>query len=69
MTSIDPVNLHNVNLFMASVLDETFKPTTKQCVCGSTFMCLLTSQNVKIYYECKREIPWRLDEGQKPVYS
>ncbi|WP_313453248.1 hypothetical protein [Stutzerimonas nitrititolerans] len=42
--------------------------SSKACVCGNTRLVKLTSQNLKICTDCKREIPWNLDAGQQPVY-
>lgn len=42
--------------------------SSKACVCGNTRLVQLTSQQLKLCTDCRREIPWPLDDGQKPVY-
>ncbi len=45
------------------------KPTTKVCPhCGCTILILLHSVKKKLCADCKREIDWPLDKGQKPTY-
>lgn len=48
---------------------ESSKPqTTKACPqCGNTHLILLRSLNAKHCSDCNLEIPWNLDEGQKPL--
>jgi len=45
------------------------KVSTKACpVCGNTDLLTFTSQNKKICVDCRTEIPWKLEEGQKPLH-
>lgn len=42
--------------------------STKACPeCGDTNLVLLRSQNLKVCSNCKKEIAWHLDAGQKPL--
>ena len=42
--------------------------TTKACpVCGNIYLMLLRTLNIKFCVDCNTEIPWNLDEGQKPL--
>lgn len=44
------------------------KETTKECPnCKNTYLILLSTFNLKLCADCHTEIPWFLDEGQKPV--
>jgi len=44
------------------------KVTTKVCPnCGNVHLILLTSLNLKICADCQTEIPWYLEEKQKPL--
>jgi hypothetical protein len=46
------------------------KPTTKLCPeCGNSCLVELRSQNLKICADCKTQIKWDLDEGQKPTFE
>ena len=46
------------------------KETTKECPnCGNTHLILLTSLQLKLCTDCRTEIPWYLDEGQKPLLT
>ena len=38
----------------------------KHCQCGGPLVAL-RSLNLRICADCKREIEWRLDEGQRPL--
>lgn len=38
----------------------------KLCPCGGPLVAL-RSLNLRICADCKREIEWRLDEGQRPL--
>lgn len=43
------------------------KPSSKMCACGCFELVLLRSISLKICPDCKAEIDWPLDEGQKPL--
>ena len=44
--------------------------TTKICSkCGSKALLHFTSLNIKICDDCKHEMPWNLDPGQKPMFE
>lgn len=46
------------------------KKTTKICHnCGSNQLALFTSMNMKLCTRCHTEMPWYLEEGQKPIYQ
>lgn len=46
------------------------KETTKECPnCGNMHLVLLHSMNMKLCTDCRTEIPWYLEEGQKPLHS
>lgn len=44
--------------------------TTKVCSkCGSTTLQLLSSQKIKICYDCGNKMPWELAKGQKSILT
>jgi endogenous inhibitor of DNA gyrase (YacG/DUF329 family) len=46
------------------------RQTTKICPkCGNDKLVLLTSLQLKICPDCNTQIPWYLDEGQKPLFG
>lgn len=46
------------------------KKSTKNCIkCGSDRLALFTSTNKKLCTVCYTEMPWYLDEGQKPLHT
>jgi len=48
--------------------NEDKKVTTKACPsCGCTDLLLLKTYNKKVCGNCRLEIDWPLDEGQKPL--
>lgn len=51
------------------VLATNLSGSTKQCQrCGSYKLMKLISQNKKICYDCRAELSWNLDAGQKPLF-
>ena len=46
------------------------KETTKICPnCGNKHLILLYSMKLKLCTDCRTEIAWYLDEGQKPLLT
>ena len=46
------------------------KETTKKCPnCGNTHLILLYSFKLKLCTDCRTEIKWYLDSGQKPLLT
>ena len=44
--------------------------STKSCTqCGSRFLVLIRSQNLKVCNHCGTKIHWPLDEGQQPLIT
>lgn len=44
--------------------------STKVCPdCGCTALLTFISMNMKICADCKKELPWNLDPGQKPLFE
>ena len=54
--------------YTVAAKDKPAKRSTKTCPhCGCDKLILLYSLNKKICNNCGAEIPWYLDEGQKPL--
>ena len=49
-------------------MSEKEKTTSKICPnCGNTHLILLYSMKLKLCTDCRTEIRWYLEEGQKPL--
>jgi len=49
-------------------MKSTEPKTTKECPdCGNTHLVCIATQNIKICTDCNIEIPWTLDQDQKPL--
>jgi len=53
----------------AVVSSTSTKISTKECPqCGATNLLTFTSMNMKTCSTCRIDIPWYLEEGQKPLF-
>jgi len=53
---------------IAEGLEPIEGDTTKVCKCGNRHLVCLRTENRKLCLECKNELSWYLDPGQKPDY-